>query len=540
MAALEIPALPLKHEGQHYVDQHHESEFVEVEEEPYSEPQEEWEKDIPPFLRKLSTMVNDNRDAFVWKADGSLVVKNPDFLNTHLLPTYFQSIKACSFVRQLNMYGFHKVDDPTGQNPKHFEFKHPNFVPGRKELLRRIERRKTSKRSTKTEDEPSAKNNKNTAPISTNSSPSPVASPATSTQTFNNHSILEAVTKLQQQTQDNQQALMQVLGELKSYRQSHEELERKLNQYVSQQGSVRAVSPPRLIENEPQALLLVNQHHQQQQQPRQQHRPIATVNRNRLQQQQQQPLQQHPQQHHQQHPQQIHHQQQQHNGNMNAGVNRVNPNTMNGPNGMNGVPLNNNNRNMNGNVVRNVQNVVPQNNHVNYQSSANPNYYPTGIEVYSSVPLSQPYNPVYTNIGDDGSSYLASNNNLVSQTYISDLQPNIIYSPNGNEPSPISVTTSPQYSSLSDSSPSDASSSPYQDYQSPNDPNSSLSHSSSQFNYDNNQTFTSNTAGGEQIDEFVLLNLGLEDSSAQFHDFIDNNQFSSSSSSSFDPTLTAN
>lgn len=60
MAAPEIPAMPLKHEP-HFEQQHHESEFVEVEEEPYSEPQEEWEKDIPPFLRKLSTMVNDNR-----------------------------------------------------------------------------------------------------------------------------------------------------------------------------------------------------------------------------------------------------------------------------------------------------------------------------------------------------------------------------------------------------------------------------------------------------------------------------------------------
>lgn len=56
--ASNIPVMPMKHE---YEQQHHESEFVEVEEEPYSEPQEEWEKDIPPFLRKLSTMVNDNR-----------------------------------------------------------------------------------------------------------------------------------------------------------------------------------------------------------------------------------------------------------------------------------------------------------------------------------------------------------------------------------------------------------------------------------------------------------------------------------------------
>jgi hypothetical protein len=44
----------------HHPDE--DNEFVEVEDEPNSEPQEEWEKDIPPFLRKLSTMVNENRD----------------------------------------------------------------------------------------------------------------------------------------------------------------------------------------------------------------------------------------------------------------------------------------------------------------------------------------------------------------------------------------------------------------------------------------------------------------------------------------------
>ena len=49
------------------LDAHHQSpqdeeEFIEIEEEPNTGLQEEWERDIPPFLRKLSTMVNDNRD----------------------------------------------------------------------------------------------------------------------------------------------------------------------------------------------------------------------------------------------------------------------------------------------------------------------------------------------------------------------------------------------------------------------------------------------------------------------------------------------
>jgi hypothetical protein len=55
------------------------------------------------------------------------------------------------------MYGFHKVDDPTGADTKHFEFKNPNFIPGKKELLKRIERRKAVKRSTRKDDDPAGK-----------------------------------------------------------------------------------------------------------------------------------------------------------------------------------------------------------------------------------------------------------------------------------------------------------------------------------------------------------------------------------------------
>jgi hypothetical protein len=51
------------------------------------------------------------------------------------------------------MYGFHKVEDPTGMNPKHYEFRHPNFVPGNPELLKKIERRKAVKRGARGGDE---------------------------------------------------------------------------------------------------------------------------------------------------------------------------------------------------------------------------------------------------------------------------------------------------------------------------------------------------------------------------------------------------
>jgi hypothetical protein len=66
------------------------------------------------------------------------------------------------------MYGFHKVDDPSGNNSKHFEFKNSNFVPGRRELLKKIERRKAVKRSTKNnEEDPAGKQQAFTAATTT-------------------------------------------------------------------------------------------------------------------------------------------------------------------------------------------------------------------------------------------------------------------------------------------------------------------------------------------------------------------------------------
>lgn len=58
-----LALVPVKHEV--LVVNHDEEEFIEIEEEPNTGVQEEWEKDIPPFLRKLSTMVNDNRDILI-------------------------------------------------------------------------------------------------------------------------------------------------------------------------------------------------------------------------------------------------------------------------------------------------------------------------------------------------------------------------------------------------------------------------------------------------------------------------------------------
>jgi len=113
---------------------------------------------IPVFVSKLLAMVNEpsNRDLIFWSPDGdTFKVTDVDKLAAVELPKYFKHNNFTSLVRQLNMYGFHKVAaNPatklmTHSTPKDIkevvEFHHSFVHRDHPELLTRIKRKENKK-----------------------------------------------------------------------------------------------------------------------------------------------------------------------------------------------------------------------------------------------------------------------------------------------------------------------------------------------------------------------------------------------------------
>ncbi|XP_022942461.1 heat stress transcription factor A-8-like isoform X1 [Cucurbita moschata] len=94
---------------------------------------------VAPFLKKLYEMVDDEATNSIisWSPrDDSFTILDMTHFSVHLLPKYFKHSNFSSFMRQLNIYGFRKIETDC------WEFATDGFVKGQKHLLKNIYRRK--------------------------------------------------------------------------------------------------------------------------------------------------------------------------------------------------------------------------------------------------------------------------------------------------------------------------------------------------------------------------------------------------------------
>ena len=104
------------------------------------------------FITKLWTILNDTNFSkfLIWGKDGTtFLVLNQEEFSGNVLPQIFKHNNFASFVRQLNLYGFNKVNrcyhkstDPSTESIP-MEFKNPQFIKGKVDEIYLI-KRKTS------------------------------------------------------------------------------------------------------------------------------------------------------------------------------------------------------------------------------------------------------------------------------------------------------------------------------------------------------------------------------------------------------------
>jgi len=81
---------------------------------------------VPGFVKKTYDifMSGEYNCCCSWNTTGtSIIIHDIQYFTKYVLPRFFKHSNFQSFVRQLNMYDWHKVI----QDPSNGEFKHPHF-----------------------------------------------------------------------------------------------------------------------------------------------------------------------------------------------------------------------------------------------------------------------------------------------------------------------------------------------------------------------------------------------------------------------------
>ena len=79
-------------------------------------------------------------------------IKEIEQFQDHILPKYFRHRNINSFIRQLNMYGFHK----SRKDPTKNIFSHPCFLKNHPQLLPQVRRKIKNEEKQETQAQPEA------------------------------------------------------------------------------------------------------------------------------------------------------------------------------------------------------------------------------------------------------------------------------------------------------------------------------------------------------------------------------------------------
>ncbi|ELP89470.1 HSF type DNA-binding domain containing protein, partial [Entamoeba invadens IP1] len=99
---------------------------------------------VVAFISKLYELVNNHETStyICWSEEfnkKAIIIPDPVEFSKVILPKFFKHSNICSFVRQLNIYGFRKLETQSG-----FCFRHESFIADHPELLPNIQRKKPS------------------------------------------------------------------------------------------------------------------------------------------------------------------------------------------------------------------------------------------------------------------------------------------------------------------------------------------------------------------------------------------------------------
>jgi len=232
-----------------------------------------------PFVVKTYQLISEstNKELVSWSASkDSFIVWKPVEFASEVLPKYFKHNNFCSFIRQLNTYGFHKVE------AKQWEFKHELFYEGGIQFLKQIVRRKSKKRDiseTSPPPRPDPKELKEEQPETPQSSLSPPPpSPAQTISTVStqqsdsfenpeedvdrlrdlNNILMREVLRLQQQQDSTQGTIKQILEELILSRKEQQALHKRvenlteelLHNGIQQQNGMQQQNGKQINQNE--------------------------------------------------------------------------------------------------------------------------------------------------------------------------------------------------------------------------------------------------------------------------------------------------